>query len=158
MAIFKRRKNQTVAELEEYYASKKPRTGGMAWVMAIVSLLITILVVSALFFGGRWIYRSLTNDTTDVTVTTTETNDDNVNDFGESEGKAETDENFPGVVTDQAASTSTPSSSSPSSSSSTSPANTDLPSTGPGEVSFIIMAITFVAGYYLMLKKQKANR
>ncbi len=153
MAIFKRRKNQTVAELEEYYASKKPRTGGMAWIMAIVSLLLTILVVSALFFGGRWVYRSLTDDTTEVTVTTTETND--VNDFGETESGAETDDNFPSVVTDEAASTNIPSSS--NTSTTTPNTGSDLPDTGAGEVLIIAPLVAMIAGY-LASRKYQSDR
>ena len=160
MAIFNRRKNQTVAELEEYYATKKTRSG-KAWIMAIASLLLTILVVSVLFFGGRWVYRSLTDNTPEVTITTTGTtdNESNVNDFGESESEAETDENFPSVVSDQAASTTTPSGSGPSTTAPSTPGiGGDLPDTGAGEVLIVAPFIAMVAGYLISRKYQLQNK
>lgn len=164
MAIFKRRKNQTVAELEEFYASKQTRTG-RAWVMAVISLLITVLVASALFFGGRWIYLSLTDDATKDTISDNGGTDTKVVETGVSGSESEDGYTFPSVVSDEAASTSTPSNSSPTTSTpTTKPSATstpsvasDLPDTGAGETSFIFMFITFMVGYYIKLKKQKAN-
>lgn len=159
MAIFKRRKNQTVAELEEYYASKQTRTG-MAWIMAAISLLITILVVSALFFGGRWIYRSLTDKTPELTVTTTENNgtDSRAEDFGKANNEPESDEYFPSVVSDEAASTNTPSSSNTSVSAPSTPTtNDDLPQTGAGENMFVLLFMVVIAGYIASIKRSASK-
>lgn len=165
MAIFKRRKNQTVAELEEYYASKQTRTG-MAWVMAVVSLVITILVVSALFFGGRWIYRSFTDDNLQVTVSENNGTDSRADGFGDSEEESETGENFPSVVSDEAASTTTPSSSNPVASAPSVPTTpstpatggSNIPNTGPGEVLIIAPLVTMIAGYLISRKYQLQNK
>jgi len=60
MALFKNREKRTIAQLEDYYASR--HSTGKAWAMAFLSLLITVAVLSAIFFGGRWLYRTLTDD------------------------------------------------------------------------------------------------
>ena len=58
MALFKNREKRTIAQLEDYYASR--HSNAKAWAMAFLSLLITVAVLSAIFFGGRWLYRTLT--------------------------------------------------------------------------------------------------
>ena len=68
MALFNRRKDQTISDLEDYYANRNNRTG-MAWLMAFLSLLVTIGIIGALFFGGRWVYRALTDDTQQLLTT-----------------------------------------------------------------------------------------
>ncbi|MBP6962734.1 hypothetical protein KBB49_04320 [Candidatus Saccharibacteria bacterium] len=165
MAIFKRRKNQTVAELEEYYASKKTRSG-MAWVMAFTSLLLTILVVAGLFFGVRWVYRSLTDDNLEVTVTTVdvsgdqESSDMNIDESAENSNEPEPTENFPSVVSDEAASTTTPSTSSPVASAPSTPATGggNIPNTGAGEVLIVAPIIAMVVGYLISRKYQLQNK
>lgn len=64
MALFGDKNKKTIEELENYYANGSNRTG-MAWLMAFLSLLITVVVLGGLFFGGRWAYRTLTDDDTD---------------------------------------------------------------------------------------------
>ena len=63
---FKRNQdNQTIADLENYYTSSYnsgSSNSGKAWLMALLSLIITLVVIVALFFGVRWIYRALTDD------------------------------------------------------------------------------------------------
>lgn len=56
--LFKRNDKTTIAELEEYYANQKKRRSGMAWLMALLSLFITVAVIVLLFLGGRWVYRT----------------------------------------------------------------------------------------------------
>ncbi len=69
MPLFKRKDKTTIAELEEYYSNQNKNSSGRAWFMALLSLLITLAVLAALFFGGRWLYRLVTNDDA-VSVTT----------------------------------------------------------------------------------------
>ncbi|MDO8266039.1 MAG: hypothetical protein Q7T41_03800 [Candidatus Saccharibacteria bacterium] len=165
MALFNK-KNQTISEIEEYYASKKTRNG-MAWVMALGSLLITIGVMSLVFFGGRWVYRTLADKDKDEvkTVTTTEISKDlvisnpeyNTNNSGSQSvgGTVGSSQDFPSVVTDQAASTSVPSSVRNSSTSATAPSkgSTELPDTGAGETLVIFPLLAVVIGYFLSRKR-----
>jgi len=62
MPLFKRKDKTTIAELEEYYANQNNNRNGKAWFMALLSLIITLAVLAGLFFGGRWLYRLVTDD------------------------------------------------------------------------------------------------
>jgi len=169
--LFKRNNKTTIAELEEYYANqdrKKTRTG-MAWLMAILSLLITLLVIAMIFFGGRWVYRALTDNDSNTVTTTGNTNSNgvnlptfdgsvvgqgNTNPDDSSSAESSTDSNTgttnAGVVTDEAATTSIP--------------NTDrviaetgsedetIPNTGAGELLLITPIAIAVAGYFVSRK------
>lgn len=62
MALFRKKEKTTIAELEEYYANQKTKRSAKAWLMALLSLLITIAVIVALFFAGRWVYNTFFNN------------------------------------------------------------------------------------------------
>ncbi len=120
MGLFGDNNKKTIAELEEYYANRQ--SNGMAWIMAFLSLLITVAVIAGLFFGGRWLYRTLTDNDNSATVSSTEeapagiriTSDDASNTTTNNDGVVEvtTEGNqdatvavTEGVVTDEAART-----------------------------------------------------
>src|SRR5690606_30756787 len=67
MALFKRNtknKNEVPAEIQEYYQAEKRDRTGIAWLLAIGTLIVTILLAAGIFFAGRWAYRKITgNDT-----------------------------------------------------------------------------------------------
>ncbi len=76
MAVFRKKTTTTnIPELQEYYANQKRESTGLAWLLAVGSLLITAAVIIGLFIGGRWVYRKLANDdksnTTSITDTST---------------------------------------------------------------------------------------
>jgi cytoskeletal protein RodZ len=61
---FNRRKknnstNTVPPEVQEYYQTERRKRVGVAWLLAIGTLLITMALALALFFGGRWIYRTV---------------------------------------------------------------------------------------------------
>lgn len=95
-ALFKRNDKTTIAELEEYYANQNKRRSGTAWLMAFLSLLITIAIIVALFFAGRWIYRAIfdnndasetgTSETSEGTQTDLPTFDSEGNEIGGDRG------------------------------------------------------------------------
>jgi hypothetical protein len=155
MALFRRKKSeQTIAELENYYSSNRQTNTFRAWVMAFLSLLATIAVFSGVFLGGRWIYRTITDDSDSKTVTT-----GNVAEENPQEGSVESqvDENTvgsesssptqEGTVTDQAASTSTPSTSRPATGST-------IPNTGADSTMIALPVIALVSGYIVSRKYQ----
>jgi len=161
VAIFNKKspEEKTITELEEYYSGKKNRPI-MAWIMAIISLLITVAVVSGLFFGGRWVYQKIAhrNDTKQTTTQTTSTassNSSNTNSATtpSNSSNKESSTDFPSVVSDQAASTSVP-----SNVRNTSTTNSNIPNTGPGESALVVIASVFVLSYRISLRKQKANQ
>ena len=61
------------SEVEEYYQSERRDRVGVAWLLAGLTLVITVLIVLGLFFGGRWIYRQITHKD-DNTTQTAQTN------------------------------------------------------------------------------------
>lgn len=171
MALFNRRKDQTITELESYYAGKNNQTL-KAWVMAFLSLLVTVAVIASLFFGGRWIYRAVTDDADDAntssnntTETTEQANESNngggtltisdADNSSDTSDAASSSDDFPEVVTDEAASTTVPSSSR-GTTAGTSTSN-DLPNTGAGEILLLAPAVALVVGYFISRKHQLDN-
>lgn len=53
---------QVPPEVEQYYESTRRERKGIAWLLAFATLLLTLVIAAALFFGGRWIYRKITNN------------------------------------------------------------------------------------------------
>lgn len=60
MALFRRKSEveEEVPELEQYYAQRRT-SSAWSWLMALVTMILTILIIIGLFFGGRWVYREL---------------------------------------------------------------------------------------------------
>jgi cytoskeletal protein RodZ len=66
VAIFNRQSNKSKPQVpkavEDYYQAEQRDRRGLAWLLAFVTLVVTVLVFSGLFFGGRAVYRSITKD------------------------------------------------------------------------------------------------
>lgn len=159
--LFKRNNKTTIAELEEYYANQERRKtrAGKAWLMAFVSLLITLAVIAMLFFGGRWLYRTLTdNDSKTAPSSGTSDNDGidlptfdgdvvgqgNQSDRDNSANTSDTTENT-GVVTDEAASTLIPNTDRVAETGTDS--EIEIPNTGAGEVLLALPVVLAITGY-----------
>ncbi|MDZ7744429.1 MAG: hypothetical protein U5K77_01565 [Candidatus Saccharibacteria bacterium] len=64
-------------EAQEYYQAQRREKTGMAWLLAVVTLLATLLIALGIFLGGRWAYRAVfDNDTTTETEMEQEVQDD----------------------------------------------------------------------------------
>src|SRR5690606_28125129 len=61
------------AEIQEYYQTERRERTGVAWLLALGTLIITVGLAGLLFFGGRWIYRTVANNNDDSTETTSQT-------------------------------------------------------------------------------------
>lgn len=59
-------------EVQEFYGAERREHLGMAWVVALVSLFVTVLVLAGIFYGGRWTYRKLTAPSKTETAETAE--------------------------------------------------------------------------------------
>jgi hypothetical protein len=166
--LFKRNDKTTIAELEEYYSSNnKKNRGWMAWLMAFLSVALTIIILVCLFYLGRWVYRAITDDDTDNT-TVSESADDSIElpNFdgdvvgqGNQDGATNSDSTSTetgGVVTDEAASI-TVDDSQDSNQSTDDSSNSDnsvagvttVPDTGAGEMIVLIPISTGVVGYFI---------
>lgn len=49
-------------EIQEYYQSEKRERVGIAWMLALATLVVTVLLALGIFYGGRWAYRALFDD------------------------------------------------------------------------------------------------
>lgn len=71
MALFKRNKTESVLpELDKYYDGERRDRTGLAWLLALISVIFIALVIISLFLIGRWVYREIakTDDTNTVAV------------------------------------------------------------------------------------------
>lgn len=148
------------AEIQEYYQTGRRERTGVAWLLALGTLLLTIGLATLLFFGGRWLYRTVANrgdnnngNTSQVTqsptdTTTEERQADNTgggDTGGNNTGTSSTNTDNSGSTQGSQTTPSTPAT--PSTPRTTTPTTGDgLPSTGPGNVVGLFAATTAVAG------------
>jgi uncharacterized membrane protein YgcG len=79
MRLFKRR-NKTVQtnvpqEVQDYYTAERRERKSVAWLLAIVTFIVTLLIALALFYAGRWVYRKV-SDRNKTTTETSQTKDE----------------------------------------------------------------------------------
>jgi len=141
MALFRRKAKieapDMPPELQTYYQAEKREKSWMAWALGLATLVVTILLALALFFGGRWIYRKVRNEPAKVTTVQTD-----------NEAKE-----TPKATTPEPAAPSTPTTPSNTGTSSTStntpraatPGSSDLPNTGPADTLAIFVAVSVLA-------------
>lgn len=143
MALFRRKKNQSVMpeEVRDFYASEHRDRKGMAWLLAVATLIVTFLVAAALFFGGRWVYRTVFDRDKDNGTATTQTEQGEVRSPEESaRSNSSSSSSEPSTSSSSSSNSSSntsnqPSSSSSSNSTGTSSTNTtQTPVTGPSEL------------------------
>lgn len=151
---FKRNKNVdgVPQEIQEYYQTEKRERTGVAWLLALGTLLITVGLAIALFFGGRWAYRAITSgnndkssETTQVAQSPSETPNENennqtpsTNDEGQTEG-ANTEGQTSSTSTNQ------PNNPSQTTGRTQGAATGNLPSTGPSETLALVIATIAIA-------------
>lgn len=185
MALFNRNKKTTIAELEEYYANQNTSdSSARAWAMAILSLIITVAVILALFFAGRWLWRVIDGNDEDANTTTQQEGvivqedgtlsgdltllDNSTTDGGSvstdtsNDTDSAVDNSNEGVVSEEAASTDVSNDDSVAvlgdSEDTTDTGSTELPNTGAGTALLLIPAATAVAGYSASRRRQLNNR
>lgn len=142
MSLFRRNKIKAAvpAEVQEYYQSEKRDKAWLAWLLAIGTLIATVIVVLGLFFGGRWAYRKLVDNPKKPTVgvQSAPTSDT---------AKSGSPATAPNATTPQAtgnSSTSSVTSSAPQTA--TTPTNSsNLPATGPGDMVAIFVVTSAIA-------------
>lgn len=139
MAIwpFNRRKKQTgtvPTEVQEYYDAERREHIGVAWLIALLSLAVSIAVFAGLFFGGRWAYRKIagTEDKSKTTSQTEKKTDSN----NEAETKPDSESGTDAPATPNSGATGTATTPPQTSSTNTTtpqaaPASGNLPQTGP---------------------------
>lgn len=160
MKLFGKKKdvNAVPQEVREYYEAERRERTGMAWLLAIGTLVVTLLLASGLFFGGRWVYRTVFDNKDDKKQpVATETKKDESKKTDTNKPNETTGSSSGGTTTPQAARTDTPSTSTPRPTTPTQgPATTTLPSsgtttlanTGPTEVIIVFAAVVTAGTLY----------
>lgn len=62
MKLFSRRKkvnSDLPPEIQAYAQAEHRERMGMAWLVGLVSLIVTVLILVGLYFGGQWVYRKI---------------------------------------------------------------------------------------------------
>lgn len=158
-------------EVKEYYESGKRERVGVAWLLGLGTLLVTLLLATTLFFGGRWVYRKVANrdnkpsttsqigqDSKSKSQTKSNSGSSSSTNSGSTAQKPSTSQNKPNTAaptTPTPAPTTAPSSTQPKPATPTPVAQTPattVPNTGPGDVIAIAAAtaVASTAGFYIV--------
>ena len=152
-------------EVKQYYSSEHRERVGLAWIIAFVSLVITIAVVMGLFFGGRWAYRKIAHNNPTVAQPQTITSQPATSSPKASSSTAAPKSSKPSTGSSNTSSTSTTTPSQPPVSTNkgqlpapaTSQAQTSgITNTGPGETvaTFIIVSLIGTVAYQAYLRRK----
>lgn len=88
-------------EIQEYYQSEKRERVGVAWMLALATLVVTVLLALGIFYGGRWAYRALFDDNGDNTPAEQEQGDEqSQTSDDEADGGTDAPATLPGDGTD----------------------------------------------------------
>jgi cytoskeletal protein RodZ len=128
----RKKRNQSVpAEVQQFYQAERRERVGLAWLLAFGTLVVTVLVVLGLFFGGRAIYRSFQDDT-NKPATASNKSSSNSSDSSNNNGAAGSGSTPGQPAPNQAAPTPAPNNQ-PAPIPNTTPTTGEVPRTGPDE-------------------------
>lgn len=157
MALFRKNKTDQAgmpAEVTDYYKAEGRERAWVAWLLAIATLLVTVIVVLGLFYGGRWAYRELkgSNKPANVAIETDESKDETPEEPASNPPATNTPAES-GSSSNSGPQTSSTSTSQPSSTGTTSTSSStgtqtnadDLPATGPTDTLAIFTAVSVLA-------------
>ncbi len=147
-------------EVQEYYDAERRQHMGVAWLIAFLSLVVTVIVATGLFFGGRWTYRKLAHKSP-ATVKTAQS-DTKQNGSESSESKANDKNTSKDKSSNSSAHTKSSNASGTSEQKTASNRNatgSTLPDTGPGNTLAIFMTSTAVGvTFYQLILRRKLSR
>ncbi len=152
-------------EVQQYYKSEQRERVGLAWLIAFASLILTVLIVLGLFYGGRWAWRKVANNDDNENVSTTQTKSPSEssvpNESNKSESGSSSNGNNPSSSSSGSNDSNTNGSkSSGSTSGSNSSSSQNLSNTGPGNIAgaFVVAVVfgTILHNVYSRRKLQKS--
>jgi cytoskeletal protein RodZ len=80
MGLFRRKKtvntDNTPDDVQNVYATEKRERSGVAWMLGLLTLVLTVLFTFIIFFGGRWVWQTLTGSRNDTPETLIEVETD----------------------------------------------------------------------------------
>jgi len=140
MNLFNRRKKQVVdpslpPEVQAYSQAERRERMGIAWLVGVVSLVVSLILITGLFFGGRWVYRKVAhkdNKAVPAVTSDRDSSDDKNKDTDNSSNDSSTDSGNNSGSNNQPSDTATdqPAAGSNNTPSATTPAPTQQPVTG----------------------------
>jgi cytoskeletal protein RodZ len=165
MALFRRNTaNQDLPEeVRQYYAAEQRDRSWLAWLLALGSLVVVVLIVAGLFFGGRWIYREIkhSNKTASTSNTANNPSPTPANNQPKPPTPAPTPTPTPTPPTGSSNATGTTGSSATSGSATSGATaqsgNGKLTNTGPGEiitVAFMAATLAGTGAHYLYIRRK----
>ncbi len=183
MALFNRNKDKSaLPEIDKYYDGERRDRSGLAWLLAMVSVIIVTLLIIGLFLLGRWAYRSFISDNNSGDTTSeqqdgnedapsfdgggssddgsdSEANDGETDEPDDSEGSADDSSDGSSSTDGEEGSVDAPvRTDTPSDSTAQVPATGDdpLPNTGPAGIATVFMGVSTLAGgvHYIVERKR----
>jgi len=150
---FRRKKTEDLPlEVQDYYQAEKRERVGIAWLLAAVTLVVTVVAATGIFFGGRWAYRKLANK--DQLPTTAVQQQQTNNKPAQTTAPSTTTPPSTAPSTTPAPSTPAPSTPAPtvprtpSTTTNNNSTATQVPNTGPGNI-LTVFIVTSLAGAFL---------
>ena len=158
-------------EVQEYYEAERREHIGVAWLLAFVTLVVTVVVIIGLFVGGRWAYRKYAHKNTSHTSTIAISPKPQVQSNNNSAATTNTATPSGSTTSQTPASTTTttqPKTSSPATTTSTSSAanstaqssaSQNLTNTGPGDTLAVFIGVSALAtaGHLLYSRRKLAK-
>lgn len=148
-------KSKLPKEIEEYYTAEKRERRGVAGLLAVGTLLVTILLAVGLFFGGRWAYRSIrhegkkasnppTSATSSTSTDTPSSDDDNKvsTGWGGADGTSATEKVSTALSNAGKNNSSSTTNNNMSNGTGNGTAKSGLPNTGPADMLPLIILVT----------------
>jgi cytoskeletal protein RodZ len=135
-------------EVQQYYQAEARERTGVAWLLAGITLVVTVLIIVGLFFGGRWIYRKTRHNPAQVAQTTNQPaapSENTANTSSSSSNSSTTSSTSSTSSNTSTPASSTPSSTTPSTSQGVvgpTAARTSIPNTGPGDTLALFVGVT----------------
>lgn len=132
-------------EVQEYYQSEKREKVGVAWLLALGTLIATLVIALGLFYGGRWVWRELFGSKA-ARPTTTQQTQKQGSTTTPSNNSSETPSSNTGQTAPSSASAPTPTTTPTTTSATTQQpaASGKLTNTGPGDTLAIFLGVTVV--------------
>lgn len=67
MKLFNRKDKSASEEIQDYYAGQQRERKGITWLLGLATLVVTLLLAFGIFYGGRWAYRAIFDDSNEIT-------------------------------------------------------------------------------------------
>jgi hypothetical protein len=164
-------------EVKDYYQAERRERVGVAWLLALATLVTTVILAIGIYYGGRWVYRKIKNDKPKNVTTNNQpkqntgsnntnqspqpdaTNNSNGTNTSPSNPQTNTPNNG-NQGTSSPPNTPTPTPPTPAQTPRPNPGTTSIPNTGPGDTIAIFLGSSFVAGmgHHLITRRRTQKR